>query len=70
MPRPAVLVMDGAAGLLAEAGVGLHVVKVKVIALKVVKLVLSEIQFPGDVTPVDGEGIVMFWGEGHGVMVK
>ena len=65
-----VLVVDGAARLLAEAGVGFCMVEVKVVALKVIKLVLSEAQFPGDVTPVDGEGIVMFWGKGHGVLVK
>ena len=70
MPHPAILVMDGAAGLLAEARVDSRVVKVKVVASKVVKLVLSETQFPGNVTPADGEGVVMFNDEGHGTVVK
>ena len=62
--------MDGAAGLLAEAGVGFGVVEVKAVVLKVCELVLSEAQFPGDVTPADGEGVVVCWGERHGIMVK
>ena len=70
MPRPAVLVVDGAARLLTEARVGFCMVEVKVVVLKVIELVLSKAQFPGDVTQVDGEGIVMFWDEGHGVVVK
>ena len=70
MPHPAILVMDGAAGALTEARVGFHVVEVKVVALKIVELVLRETQFPGDVAPADGEGVVVFWHEGHGVMVK
>ena len=69
-PCPAILVVDGAARLLTETRVGSRVVEVKVVVLKVVKLVLSEAQFPGDVTPVDGEDVVVFWGEGHGEMVK
>ena len=58
--------MDGAAGFLTEARVGLRMVEVKVVALEIIELVFSEAQFPGDVTPADGEGVVMFWGEGHG----
>ena len=69
-PRPAISVVDGAAGLLAKAGVGFGVVKVEMVAPKVCELVLSETQFPGDVTPADGECIVMCWGEGHGKVVK
>ena len=69
-PCPAILVVDGAARLLTEARMGFRVVKVKVVELEVLELVLSEAQFPGDIAPVDGEGIVMFWDEGHGVMVK
>ena len=70
MPCPAILIVDGAAGLLAEAGVGFSVVEVKVVALKVIKLVLSEAQLPGDVGPADRKGVVMFWGERHGEVVK
>ena len=70
MPHPASLVMDGAARLLAEAGVSFGVVKVKVVELKVFELVFGEAQFPGNICPPDGKGVVMFWGEGHGVMVK
>ena len=51
--------MDGAAGLLAEAGVGFGVVEVKVVVSKVCELVLSEAQLPGDVAPVDGEGVTL-----------
>ena len=69
-PLPVTLVMDGAAGFLTEAGVGFSMVKVEVMKLKVLELVLGEAQLPGNVCPPDGEGIVMCWGEGHGIMVK
>ena len=62
--------MDGAAKLLAEPGVGLSMVKVKVVASEVVKLVFGEAQFPGNITPADGEGVVVFDDEGHGIVVK
>ena len=62
--------MDGAARLLTEARVDFCVVKVEVVVPEVLKLVLSEAQFPGDVAPVDGEGVVVFSNEGHGVVVK
>ena len=62
--------MDGAAGFLTEARVGLRVVEVEVVVSKIIELVLSEAQFPGDVAPADGEGVVVFWGEGHGKVVK
>ena len=62
--------MDGAAGLLAKAGVGFGVVKVKFAESEVFELIYSESQFPGNVCPPDGEGIVMCWGEGHVVVVK
>ena len=62
--------MDGAAGLPAEARMGLCVIEVKVVVSKVVELILSETQFPGDVAPADGEGVVMFDDEGHGTVVK
>ena len=65
-----IVVVDGAAGLLAEAGVGSSMVKVNVVESEVSKLIDSETQFPGDVCPPDGEGVVMFWGEGHGEVVK
>ena len=62
--------MDGAAGLFAKAGVGLCVVEVKMVTSEVVELVFGEAQFPGDVTPADREGIVVFNDEGHGMVVK
>ena len=37
---------------------------------KVVELVLGEPQFPGNVAPADGEGVVVFDDEGHGIVVK
>ena len=62
--------MDGTAGFLAEAGVGLCVVKVKMVTSKVVELIFGEAQFPGNIAPADGEGVVMFDDEGHGTVVK
>ena len=70
MPRPVVLVMDGAAQLFAKAGVDFGVVKVEIMETKEFELIEGEAQFPGNVSPPDGEGIVMFWGEGHGIVVK
>ena len=70
MPRPVVLVVDGAAGLLAEARVGFGVVKVKLMEAEVLELVYSEAQFPRDVSPPDRKGIVVWSNEGHGIMVK
>ena len=69
-PRPAILPMDGAAKFLAETGVGLSMVEVKVVASEVVKLVFGEAQFPGNITPAEGEGVVVIDDEGHGIMVK
>ena len=65
-----ILVVDGAARLLAEARVGFRMVEIEVVASKVIELILGETQFPGDVAPADGEGIVVFWDEGHGVVIK
>ena len=62
--------MDGAAELLTEAGVSFCVVEVKMVASEEVELVFGETQFPGDVTPADGKGVVVFDGEGHGMVVK
>ena len=62
--------MDGAAGLLAEAGMGLCVVKVKMIASEEVELIFGEAQFPGDIAPADGESVVVFDDEGHGTVAK
>ena len=70
MPHPVILVVNGAAGFLAEARVGFCMVKVKVVVSKVVELVLSEAQFPGDVAPADGEGVIVLDDEGHGMVVK
>ena len=47
------LVMEGAASFLAEAGVDSGVVKVEVVAVEEAELVNSEAQFPGDIGPVD-----------------
>ena len=62
MPRPGVLVMDGAACLSTEMGVGLGVVQVKFVAAKEVELVDSETEFPGDVSPMEGRRINFLWG--------
>ena len=70
MPCPVISPMDGTAGFLAEAGVGFCVVKIKMVTSKVFELIFGEAQFPGDVTPADGKGIVVFDDEGHGMVVK
>ena len=70
MPLLPILVVDGAAGLLTEAGVGFGMVKIEVVKSKVFELVFGETQFPGNVCPPDGEGVVMCWGEGHVIVVK
>ena len=70
MPLPVILVVDGAAGLLTKAGVGFGMVEVEVMELEIFELIDSEAQFPGDVCPLDEKGIIVCWGEGHGVMVK
>ena len=62
--------MDGATELLAEAGMSFCMVKVKMVAPEEVKLIFGEAQFPGDITPVDGESIVVFDDEGHGTVTK
>ena len=69
-PRPAILVVDGAARLLTEAGVSLGMVEVEVMEPKIFELVFGETQFPGNVNPPDGKGVVVSWGEGHVVVVK
>ena len=65
-----VLAMDGTAGVPAEAGVSFCVVDVEMVASKEVELVLGEAQFPGNVMPADGKGVVVFDDEGHGIVVK
>ena len=62
--------MDGAAELLTEAGVSLCMVEAEMVASEEVKLVFGETQFPGNVTPADGKGVVVFNDEGHGMVVK
>ena len=62
--------MDGAAELLTEAGVSLCVVEVKMVASEEVELIFGETQFPGDVTPADGESVVVLDDEGHREVVK
>ena len=70
MPCPAISVVDGAARFLTEARVGFCMVEVQVVVSKIIELVLSEAQLPGDVAPMDGKGVVMFWDKGHGIVVK
>ena len=70
MPCPVVLVVDGAAQFLAEAGVGFGMVKVKITEMKEFELVEGETQFPRDVCPPDRKGIVVWSSEGYGIMVK
>ena len=70
MPLPGVLIEDGTPRLLTEAGVGFGVVEVEVMELKISELIDSEAQSPRDVCPPNGEGIVMCWGEGHGVVAE
>ena len=62
--------MDGAPRFLTEAGVGFSVVEVEVTTLEVFELIESEAQGPRDVCPPDGGGVVVCWGEGHGIVVK
>ena len=62
--------MDGAAGLLTEASVSFCVVEVEMVVSEEGELVLGETQFPGDVVPADGKGVVVFDDEGHGMVVK
>ena len=44
--------------------------KGELVETKVFELVLGEAQFPGDVTPAEGKGVVMFDDERHGEVVK
>ena len=77
-PCPGVLVMDGAACLSTEMGVGLGMVQVKFVAVKEVELVDSETKFPGDVSPMEGRrfdflrGFIGFSSTGvrHGIVFK
>ena len=62
--------MDGTAGVPTEVGVRLCVVEVEMVASEEGELVLGETQFPGDVVPADGKGVVVFDDEGHGMVVK
>ena len=62
--------MNGATRLLAKAGVSFHVIEVEVMVSEEVELISGEAQFPGDITPTDGESVVVFDDEGHGVMTK
>ena len=70
MPHPVVLVVDGAAGFLAEASMGFGVVEIKVMEAEELELVHGEAQFPRDIAPPNGEGSVVWSNEGHGVVVK
>ena len=63
-------IVDGAPGLLAEAGVDFSMVQGKVMQLKELELVEHESQDPGDISWFDGEGVIVCWDEGHVVIVK
>ena len=65
-----VLAVDGTAEVPTEAGMSFCVVEIEMVVSKEVELVLGEAQFPGDVAPADGKGVVVFDGEGHGMVVK
>ena len=69
-PLPVILGVDGAAGLLTEAGVGFGMVKVEIMESEIPELVDGGAQFPGNVCPPDRESVVVCWSEGHGIMVK
>ena len=62
--------VDGATELLAEAGMSFCVVEVEMIASEEVELIFGEAQFPGDITPAEGESVVVFDDEGHGTVTK
>ena len=70
LPLPVVLIVDGTSRLLTEAGVGFGMVEVEVMEFQISELIDSKVQNPRDVCPSDGEGVVVCWGEGHGVVVK
>ena len=42
----------------------------ELVEAKIFELVFSEAQSPGDVTPVEGKGFVVFDDERHGMVVK
>ena len=69
-PHPAILVMDGAAGVVAEVSMHFGVVNAETVEAKEFELILGEAQFPGDVGPAEGKGIVVFDDKGHGEVVK
>ena len=70
MPRPAISVVDGAALSLTEGRMGMGVFEGKLVEAKVFELVFGEAQLPGNINPPDGEGIIVWLNEGHGVVVK
>ena len=63
-------IVDGAARFLAETGVDFGMVKVEFLKVKELELVEGETEFPRDVCTPDGEDIVVWSSEGHGVVVK
>ena len=48
----------------------MSVFKGELVDAKIFELVFSEAQLPGDVTPADGKGVVVFNDERHGMVVK
>ena len=65
-----VSIVDGATSSLAEARMGVSVIEGEFVETKILELVFGETQFPGDVGPADGKGVVVFDDEGHGMVVK
>ena len=65
-----VSIVDGATLSLAEARMGVSVIEGEFVETEILELVFCEAQFPGDVGPVDGKGVVVFDDEGHGMVVK
>ena len=70
MPRPVILVVDGAARPFTKGRVSVGVIEGEFVEAEILELVHSEAQFPRDVSWADGEGIVVFDDEGHGEVVK
>ena len=49
---------------------GMGVFEGELVEEKIFELVFGEAQLPGDVSPADGKGVVVFDDEGHGMVVK
>ena len=65
MPLPAELIVDRAPGFLTEAGMFSDVRQREVVSSKEIKLINDEAKNPRDVGWFNGEGVIVFWNEGH-----